>query len=169
MGDQETGVVYKLTNRTFANDGAVDTGIEYLTTDKSFTIMCDADFAGQQAERTWCLFKIMNPTSPYPGVAITQLSRNFNYMLVVWMTAKEDKKIPLAYSYVGKVKIVLTHFAGSGTMNYYVQVGDSAVVTGRLTERFTTITSNLAVGGSLSNSQLFNGTVNNFTLYDEVK
>ena len=165
--------VYKLTNRTFANDGSVDTGIAYLTTDKSFTIMCDVDFAGQQSNQTWVLFKMMNATSPYAGVAVTPVASNSNYLMCQWMTAKSGtggtSDVPLSYSYVGNVKIVFTHEVGSGKMTYYVKVGSNAVVSATRTSTYTAITTDLAIGGNLSNTQPFNGTVNSFVLYDSVK
>lgn len=170
----ESNTVYMLTNRIFNNDGSVDTGIAYLTTDKDFTIMCNADFAGQQAGQSWCLFKIMNPSSPYEGVCVTARNANVNYLMVVWMTENnvtvvQQTNIPLEFSYVGNVRVVLTHTAGSSAMTYYVKVGENAVVSATLSSPFASVTTNLAVGGNLSNSQKFNGTVNLFALYDVVK
>lgn len=163
-------LVYELKNRTFNNDGSIDTGIAYLTTDKSFTIMCDADFAGQRTSEKWALFKMMNSTWPYNGVAFTREDSSFDYSTFFWMTSRTDShSIPLAASYVGKVKLVLTHSAGSDAMTYYVKVGKKAVVTSGLSATFRSINANLAVGGSVSNNQSFNGTVNKFAVYDTVK
>jgi len=162
----DEGIIYQLQNRTFANDGGVNTGLLLLGQDRSFTILCDADFAGQQSSTIWVLMKCMNPTSPYAGLSIQRTDPTANILTVQWMTGK--KNINLANSYTGNVKIALTHDISSGTMTYYVKVGSNSVVSDTIASAYQTITTNVAVGGNLSGTQVWNGTINDFAIYDHV-
>jgi hypothetical protein len=164
--------VYTLTNRVFNNDGAVNTETNILSSDHDFTILCDTDFAGQQTGTTWKLLSWANPTSPYAGVVVQNHNTGSKYMLVQWMTAKNvsssSSDIPLNINYTGRVRLVFTHTQGSNSMKYFVKIGTDEIITNTLSSSFTPITTNLAIGGTLSGSQVFNGTVNSFRLYDTV-
>ena len=163
--------VYTLTDKVFANDGATDSGIAYLSDgDKAFSIMCDATFSEQTMR--WSLFKMMNSTSPWAGILFGQANANSDYAMVQWMTTKTassgSSAISLARSYTGRVRVVLTHSLGSDALTYYIKVGSAQIIQGTLSGTFTNITANLAIGGTLSGTEGFNGTVNSFKMYDYV-
>lgn len=163
--------VYTLTNKVFANDGATDSGIAYLSDgDKAFSIMCDATFSEQTMR--WSLFKMMNPTSPWAGILFGQANAVSDYAMVQWMTIKTassgSSAISLARSYTGRVRVVFTHALGSDSMTYYVKIGSAQIIQRSLSGTFANVTGNLAIGGTLSGTEGFNGTVNSFKMYDYV-
>lgn len=157
-----TAVIYHLENRTFNNDGGINTQLKVLETDRDISMVFDADFAVQDANVTWKPFVVMNSASPWEGV---DLQADSNSAKLIWMT--KTASVPIARSYVGNVKVVITHAVGSGSMKYYYKVGNANMVSGTLTEAFKAISGGLWIGGG-GPSGRWNGTVNKFVVYDSV-
>lgn len=158
-----TAVIYHLENRTFNNDDGINTHLKVLENDRNISMVFDADFAGQvSGSAVWKPFIVMNSNSPWEGVA---LQADGDSAKVIWMT--KTASVPIARSYIGNAKIVITHAVGSGSMKYYYKVGSANMVSGTLTEAFSSITNTLRIGGAGA-TQPFNGTVNRFVVYDSV-
>lgn len=158
-----TAVIYHLENRTFNNDDGINTHLKVLENDRNISMVFDADFAGQvSGSVVWKPFIVMNSSSPWEGVA---LQADGDSAKVIWMT--KTASVPIARSYIGNAKIVITHAVGSGSMKYYYKVGSANMVSGTLTEAFSSITNTLRIGGAGA-TQPFNGTVNRFVVYDSV-
>lgn len=169
-----TGVLtplYSLTNTTFDGTTAgINTGVSLLATDIDFTIAFDCEQAWDITETELLAYcKCMVATDPYPGIAVQKnsIDSSENSLLVQWMTAKAHLYNVTSYA-SGRLRFVLTHTAASDEMSYYVKYNDGSIIHGILSGTYQSVTNNITIGGSISGSQKFKGTVNSFAVYDKV-
>lgn len=162
-----TALLYSLYNHTFSNDGAVIAS-PFLSSDRDITIAFDVDFAGQLSNETWKLFGMGESVSPYRGLVLQSWQKASNDMMIQNMADQKQIGTINFRSYIGNFKYIVTHSLGSDKWHYYYKIGASAVVDEEVTSQYVQIPNAMAIGGSSSGTQYFNGTVNKAEVYGRV-
>jgi len=157
--------VYQIKNQTCdGTQSAFNSENNYLETNKAFTLV--ADFVPNGTSNSaMSVAKMMNATTPYPGVAISKGSGNENFV-VNWMTAPATLT-GLGYS-GHSAKVIMTHEASTNTATLYYKVDNGQVVSQTLTANYISITQPFVVANTASGTQPFIGTINEVSLYEVV-
>ena len=168
----DTSLMYYLYNHEFAgviNDtsDSINSNIKLTDTDKTFTLLLDADSEGM-AHTYWRLFSAIQSASPYNGIYYGARSTTNSYDMLKWISQSKYQLTPFDYAYVGRIRMALTHTSGSGSLAYKIKVDDNTTVSGTISSTFTATDVYLYVGGDEGQRWGFKGTMDLFEVYDKV-
>lgn len=169
-----TTKLYTLYNYTFSGQDALDTELDLLPTDRSFTIAIDLDMSQSLRQggalQNWGLVRYVN-SAQNSGVAIKSLgSSDARQITCSWMTkwptlAQNNNFSAFDYDFVGRARFVYVHTVGSGSATFYGKIGDNAIVNMALSQAYTSLDrGSVLIGGIPGGNQDFVGTITSLVI-----
>lgn len=161
--------IYELTNHSVAMGDVIDTGVVFLASDFSGTVLLDIDIETNhvdvQDDRAYKLLSVIQGTTNklYLGKA-AKASTTYNLSLYA---AGSSGSIGIAVG-IDRYKIVLTHNAASNDFYVYAKKGSGTVVNTTVTNTFSASSATLTLGRNESYSRLPKSTVYLCKVYNRV-
>lgn len=163
LGNRST-VLYSASNVVLDGTYYVDTGIAPFKTDIDFTIFLDCETVGTTDDGVVRIFGAINVEEPWYGITLQTTGEDSEYYAVhhiAGLTLLNN----FTKSENHKVKMVVTHVAGSDIWTTKMQLDGGEVETYSASTPYQYISENMYLGKT--NNLLFNGTFNEFKLLCE--
>lgn len=148
------------------NKEYIDTGVKLFDTNKDFTVAFDIDITGTNGSGAYRLVDGLDDGTGVTGINIgrysTQNYLNFRYY-------NNYKKSTGSFSVPGRVRLVATHSAGSGSMTVKYRIGTGTTTnTDSVSGTYLSQNHTIKIASSHGDNFLWTGTVHSFYLYDRV-
>ena len=152
-----SSVLYSLTNQAF-NKEKIDTGVKVLETDRDFTIAMDMTISSVPSSGDGSATKLVTLVNGAGTGMAVQISKTSGQDTVyaTWQTTNTD---PMSNYGAGRVRFVITHVAGSGTLYVKTRYASENPVAETISAAYVATSNTVRFGGNGATQYLPVGTI----------